>query len=60
MKFYQLIAGSYKNNQPISITGIDKVHLKDDCINESFDNGIREPILYSLGLNPPPSLKIYK
>ena len=26
--FYQLIAGSYKSNKPINITGIDKVHLK--------------------------------
>ena len=30
--FYQLIAGSYKSDRPINITGIDKIHLKCDCI----------------------------
>ena len=26
--FYQLIAGAYKSDKPINITGIDKIHLK--------------------------------
>ena len=42
---YQLIAGSYKSNKPLNITGIDKVHLKCDCIHGYIVNGIREPIL---------------
>ena len=29
---YQLIAGSYKSDKPINITGIDKIRLKTDCI----------------------------
>ena len=41
--FYQLIAGSYKSDKPIKITGIDKIHLKCDCIHGSLVNGIREP-----------------
>ena len=45
--FYQLIAGSYKSDRPINITGIDKIHLKCGCIQGSIVNGIREPILYS-------------
>ena len=57
---YQLIAGSYKSNKPINITGIDKVHLKCDCIQGSIVNGIREPILYSFALSSPPGHKIYK
>ena len=44
--FYQLIAGSYKSDRPINITGLDKIHLKCDCIQGSIVNGIREPILY--------------
>ena len=28
--FYQLIAGSYKSDKPINITGIEKIHLKCD------------------------------
>ena len=58
--FYQLIAGSYKSDKPIFITGIDKIHLKCDCIQGSIVNGIREPILYSYALSAPPGHKIYK
>ena len=58
--FYQLIAGSYKSDRPINITGIDKIHLKYDCIQGSIVNGIREPILYSFALASPPGHKIYK
>ena len=57
---YQLIAGSYKSDKPINITGIDKIHLKCDCIQGSFVNGIREPILYSFALSSPPGHNIYK
>ena len=44
-EFYQLVAGSYKTDRPINITGVDKVHLKCDCFNISIVNGVREPIL---------------
>ena len=55
--FYQLIAGLYKSDKSINITGIDKVHLKCDCIQGSIVNGIREPILYSFALSLPPGHK---
>ena len=58
--FYQLIAGSYKSDTPINITGIDKLHLKCDCIQGSIVNGVREPILFSFALSSPPGHKIYK
>ena len=58
--FYQLIAGSYKSDRPINITGIDKIHLKCDCIQGSIVNGIREPILYSFALSSPPGYKMFK
>ena len=58
--FYQLIAGLYRSERPINITGIDKVHLKCDCIDGSIMNGTREPILYSFSLDQPPGHKIYK
>ena len=58
--FYQVIAGSYKSDKPINITGIDKIHLKCDCMKGSIVNGIREPILYSFALSSPPGHKIYK
>ena len=58
--FYQMIAGLYKSDKPINITGIDKIHLKCDCINGSVVNGIREPILCSFGLSSPPGHKSLK
>ena len=58
--FYQLIAGSYKGDKPINITGFDKVHFKCDCIQGSIVNGVREPILFSFALSSPPGHKIYK
>ena len=57
---YQIIAGSYKSDKPINNTGIDKIHLKCDCIQGSIVNGKREPILYSFALSSPPGHKIYK
>ena len=58
--FYQLIAGSYKSDKPVNITGVDKIHLKCDSIQGSIVNGVREPILYSFALSSPPGHKIYK
>ena len=58
--FYQLIAGSYKSDRPINITGIDKIHIKYDCIQGSIVNGKREPILFSFALSSPPGHKTYK
>ena len=57
---YQIIAGSYRSDKPINITGIDKIHLKTDCIQGSIVNGIREPILYSFALSSPPGHRIHK
>ena len=58
--FYQLIAGSYKSDKTINITGIDKVHLKCDCIDGSIVKGVREPILHSFALSSTPGYKLYK
>ena len=58
--FYQLIAGSYESYKPFNISGVDKIHLKCDCIRGSIVNGIREPILYSLALSSPPGHKFVK
>ena len=55
-----MIARSYKSDRPINITGIDKIHLKCDCIQGSIVNGLREPILYSLASSSPPGHKICK
>ena len=59
-RFIQLIPGSYQSDKPINITGIDKVHLKSDCINGSIVNGVRELILNSFALSSPPGRITYK
>ena len=51
--FHQILAGSYKSDRPINITGIDKGHLKGHCIQGSIVNGVRESILYSFALSSP-------
>ena len=58
--FYELIAGPYKSDKPINITGFDKVHLECDCIDGSIIIGIRQPILYSFALSSPPGHKLFK
>ena len=58
--FYQILPGSYEGDRPINITGIDKIHLKCDCINGSIKNGVREPILYSFASSSTTGQKIYK
>ena len=47
----QKIPSPYKSGKPINFTGTDKIHLKNDCINGSIVNGIREPILYCFDLD---------
>ena len=55
-----MIAGSYKSDKPVNIAGIDKVHLKADCIQGSIVNGVRETILYSFAHSSPPGHKLFK
>ena len=54
------IAGTYKSGKPNNSTGIEKIHLKCDCINGSTVNDTREPILYRFGLYKPPGQTIIK
>ena len=59
-KSFELIAGSYLGNKPINFMGVNKILLKAVCINGSFVNGNREPILYRLALDQPCGHKVYK
>ena len=58
--FNQLIPCTYKSDKPVNITGIDNVHLKADCIQESIVTGVREAILQSFALSSSPGRNIYK
>ena len=57
---YHLIPGSNKNERPITITEIDKIHLKCDCTDGSIVNVVREPIFYSFALDQSSDHKICK
>ena len=58
-RYIRKIRGTYKNQKPTNITGIDKVHSKCDCIEGGLVNGVRETVLFSFALDKPPSHKIY-
>ena len=57
--FTQKIARTYGSEKAINITGIDKIRLKSDLINESIVKGIRETMLYKFVLDKPPGHKIH-
>ena len=58
--FFQIIPGTYKSNKPNNKTGVDKIHVKTDCIDGSIVDDVNEPNLHLSGLDEPPSHKIYK
>ena len=58
--YIQILSGTYQSDRPINTTGVDKFHLKADCIMASIVNGCREPSLYSYALFPPLGQKIFK
>ena len=55
-----MIAGSYKGDRPINITGNAKVLSKADCNQSSIANGVREQVSYSFALPLQLVRKIYK
>ena len=59
-RFIQIIPGTHKSEKPINFTGTDEIHLKLNCIQGSFVNGVREPILYSFALEKPPGHKMFE
>ena len=56
----QKTPGSYKSEKPINITGIDKIHLKCDCIDSSIVDVIRESILFNFDHDRPRDIKFEK
>ena len=53
----QKIPEIYESEKPINISGIDKTHLKCNCIDGSTVIDVREPILHSFGLDKLPAQK---
>ena len=59
--FMQKIARTFRSQKkPITIAGIDEVHLKSDCIIGSFVIEVREHALFSFALDKPRGQGIYE
>ena len=56
----QMIPGSYKSDKPINTPGIDNIHIKCDCVDESILDGLRQPILCSFALSSFPGHELFK
>ena len=55
-----LIPGVYPSDKNIlSLTTIDKIHLKCDAIDGSIQDGVRQPILFSFVLDKPSGYEVF-
>ena len=53
-------SGIYTSDEIIlNLNTINKIHLKCDCIDGAFQDGIRQPILFSFVLDKPSGYKIF-
>ena len=52
-------AGVYTSDKSSSLSTIDKIHLKYDCINGSIINGFQQPTVYSVVLNKLPDFEVF-
>ena len=53
------IPGVYTSNKFLNLSSINKIHLKCDCIDGSIQDGVRQPILFSLVLDKPSGYKVF-
>ena len=52
-------SGVHTSAKILSLSTIDKIHLKCDVINGSIQNGLKQPILFSFVLDKKPCYKIF-
>ena len=53
------VPGVYTSDKFLNLNTTNKIHIKCDCIDGSFQNGERQPILYSFVLDKPSGYKIF-
>ena len=49
----------YTNDKSLNLSITNKIDLKCDCIDDSFQNGLRQPILFSFILDKPSGYKVF-
>ena len=54
-----VIPGVYTSNKILKLSSTKKIHLKCDCIDGSIQDGLRQPILFSLVLDKKPGYKVF-
>ena len=47
------------NQMILHLSTINKNHMKCDCIDGSFKNGLKQPILYNFNLDKPNGYKVF-
>ena len=53
------IPGVYTSNKILNLSSTNKIHSKCDCIDGSIQDGVRQPILFSLALDKPSGFKVF-
>ena len=49
----------YISQKIVNLSNTNKIHLKCDCIDGSFQDGVRQPILFSFVLDKKPGYKVF-
>ena len=49
----------YISQKIVNLSNTNKIHLKCDCIDGNFQDGIRQPILFSFVLDKPAGYKVF-
>ena len=52
-------SGVHTNDKFLYLSAIDKIHLKCDVIDDSIQDGVRQPFLFSFVLDKPSSYKMF-
>ena len=50
---------NYISQKIVNLSSTNKIHLKCDCNDGSFQNGLRQPILFSFVLDKPAGYKVF-
>ena len=49
----------YTSHKIVILSSTNKIHLKSDCIDDSIQNSLRQPILFSFVLHKPSGYKVF-
>ena len=53
------VPGAYTSDKILNLNTTNKIHLKCNCFDASFQNGVRRPILFTFVLDKPSGYKLF-